>query len=267
MSLRRMLPFILINIFVSASVVLAILFWWDSRQTEPEPNSAIIPAASVISTDEPSLVQNNVPTEEPVLEVSDGPETYVVKAGDTLGSISRELDVSLDLLMEVNGIDNPNFLQVDQVLIIPGDDDLGNAGIETESSEQEPEITVTETMEALPSPIPTFPLAEGEAVVEISEITGVGDINEEAVAITNSGDRPIALLGWRLTDEDGRSYTFGQVTLFGEGAAILIHSGSGPESPADLFWGFDDAIWTDGETATLLDAEGTVRATYVVGSS
>jgi hypothetical protein len=56
------------------------------------------------------------------------------------------------------------------------------------------------------------------------------------------------------------------VTLFGEGAAITLHSGQGIEGPADLYWGFEEAILRPGETVTLVDGEGTVRATFVVGS-
>ena len=34
MSFRRMLPFILVNILVSATVVLAILWWWEGRKED-----------------------------------------------------------------------------------------------------------------------------------------------------------------------------------------------------------------------------------------
>jgi zinc D-Ala-D-Ala carboxypeptidase len=45
---------------------------------------------------------------------------YVVQDGDTLGAISARFGVSLDVLMQANGITDPASLQVGQVLTIPG---------------------------------------------------------------------------------------------------------------------------------------------------
>lgn len=253
MSVRRILPFVLVNIVVSAIVVLAILFWWDSRQSDAEP--PVVEPTNVVVI--PTLVATTVNVEEASSEDvvdEDGPPVYTVAAGDTLGSISREFDVSIEDIMLVNGLADPNFLQVNQELIIP----VG--GIPTEP----PPDTPTPAPEVTPSPISTELPTEGEAVVEIGEVIGVGSLADEAVSIVNSGNRPIALLGWRLRDEEGRAYTFGQVTLFGEGAAVLVHTEAGLDGPADLYWGFEQPIWQEGETVTLIDAEGTVRATYVI---
>jgi hypothetical protein len=129
-----------------------------------------------------------------------------------------------------------------------------------------PPATETPQPAEPPQPLDTQLPTGGEPIVEIADAVGVGQLDEEAILIKNSGETPIALLGWQLTDEDGRAYTFGQVTLFGEGAAITLHSGQGIEGPADLYWGFEEAILRPGETVTLVDGEGTVRATFVVGS-
>ena len=43
----------------------------------------------------------------------------MVEAGDTLASIANELDVLLEDLISLNGIQNPNVLRVGQVLLIP----------------------------------------------------------------------------------------------------------------------------------------------------
>ncbi len=48
-----------------------------------------------------------------------GPETYVVQAGDTLGAISLRYGVSLEAMMQANGLNNPNLLSVGQELKIP----------------------------------------------------------------------------------------------------------------------------------------------------
>lgn len=46
-------------------------------------------------------------------------DRYTVRAGDTLGAISARYDVSLDELMRLNGLTNPNTLQIGQVLLVP----------------------------------------------------------------------------------------------------------------------------------------------------
>jgi LysM repeat protein len=44
---------------------------------------------------------------------------YIVRTGDTLYSIARRFGVSLEALMQANGINNPNYIQAGQRLIIP----------------------------------------------------------------------------------------------------------------------------------------------------
>ncbi len=46
-------------------------------------------------------------------------EQYVVQPGDTLGSISQTYGVSLEALMQANGLADPNLLEVGQMLVIP----------------------------------------------------------------------------------------------------------------------------------------------------
>jgi len=257
MSARRLLAFILLNVIVSATVVLLILYFWDKRQPVSEEIAEqiiAVPTAPTLAAGGPIVEAPTVAAEDPLEESSEIP-LYTVQAGDTLGKISREFDVSIEDIMAANGMDNPNFLQVGQELIIP----VG--GIPTET----PPPTETVSPILSPTPISAELPVEGEANINIGDVTGAGDLEEEAVSIVNSGSRPMALLGWRLSDADGLTYTFGQVTLFGEGAAIILHTGSGQEGPSDLYWGFDEPVWELGESVTLVDSEGTVRATHIVG--
>lgn len=46
-------------------------------------------------------------------------QTYTVKSGDTLGRIAAKFGVTVDALAAANGIDDPNVIQVGQVLQIP----------------------------------------------------------------------------------------------------------------------------------------------------
>jgi LysM repeat protein len=45
--------------------------------------------------------------------------TYVVQTGDTLYSIALHFGVSVQDLMNANGLTNPNYIQIGQTLIIP----------------------------------------------------------------------------------------------------------------------------------------------------
>ena len=46
-------------------------------------------------------------------------EQYIVQPGDTLGSIAQTYNVSLEALMQANGLTDPNLLDVGQALTIP----------------------------------------------------------------------------------------------------------------------------------------------------
>lgn len=253
MPLRRMLPFIFINVIVSAAVVLGILYWWDARKEEQE---SLVPTPPVSVTQPTPLVTAAAvaqSTDTPVPE--DGPPTHIVKAGDTLGKLSEFYDIPLEDLMSANGISDPNLISVGQELVIP----LGGLATVTPVSSSTSETVPQEP----PTPIAIdTPSDEGEANVQISTVVGAGELVEEAVQITNLGSRQIALLGWKLADADGHHYTFGQVTLFGDGAAVQVHTEAGQDGPADLFWGLDAPIWTSGERATLLDGNESIVATF-----
>lgn len=52
---------------------------------------------------------------------------YIVQAGDTLGSIALQYDISVETLMEANEIADPNLLNVGMALNIPAPNPLGEA--------------------------------------------------------------------------------------------------------------------------------------------
>ncbi|MEM7113675.1 MAG: lamin tail domain-containing protein [Chloroflexota bacterium] len=256
MSVRRLLPMILLNILVSAAVVLAILFWWDGRLSEEEAvveATAVSVTATVVGATAEAFEAQITSTPEPTVA---GPTVHTVSGGDTLGSISAFYDVALDDIMEANGLTNPNLISVGQELIIP----IGGL---TEPTPVPPTST-PETGDSVPTPIPTEPAAEGEVVLEIRSVQGAGDLAAEAIEIVNNGSRQVGLQGWKLSDQDGFAYTFGRVTIFEGGAGVILHTTTGEDSPVDLYWGLAEAIWTSGERVTLVDTEGTEQATFVV---
>ena len=254
MSFRRMLPLILINVVISAVVVLGILYWWDGRRPE-ERETTDVAAVNLTTLPATTAAVAALPGTE-TAEPEEGPLVHVVQAGDTLGNISQFYEVPLDDIMAVNNLTDPNVLAVGQELVIP----VG--GLPTATSAPAP--TEAATAIAPVAPVATEPLVQGEAVIEILEVIGAGQLTEEAVQITNSGSSPVALRDWQLVDEDGHVYTFGQVTLFGDGAGVLVHTETGQDNSTDLYWGLEEPVWESGEVVTLLDAEGESQATLAV---
>ncbi len=259
MTLRRMLPFVLINILVSAVVVGAVLSLWEQRNP---PNQAAGVPTALAEAGESDLVgapPAGTPTTaeaapaEPTSEPTDACfTTYVIAIGDTLGSISVEFDVPLSDITTHNGITDPNFVSVGQQLIIP------LCGLATPTLPPEP------TAALIPTPLPTAAFQPGETTLQIAGVEGAGDLASERLTIANNGTAAVILTGWTLRDAAGTVYTFGQITLFGDGAALTLHTAAGPDSATDLYWGLDVAVWEAGETATLLDSAGNVQATFTL---
>ncbi|MEM7333121.1 MAG: lamin tail domain-containing protein [Chloroflexota bacterium] len=259
MSFRRMLPFILINICVSTAVVLAILFWWDSRQAGVEPvvqNPTSPITANATPTSGPvANTESNQPQPTTAPESTEAPPLHIVQPGDTLGTISQLYDVPMEDIMEANGLFDANVISVGQQLLIPVEGLI----------EPTVEPTATEEAAIVPTPIDTQPPPEsGEAIVEISQITAVSDVAAEAIQIRNVGTNSVALLNWKVADQDGFIYTFEQLTLFGDGAGIILHSRSGVDSVTEVFWGLETAVWSPGEIVTLLNADGSIVDTLTI---
>lgn len=269
-----MLPFIILNILVSAVTVLGILFWWQSQNVEeqlaPEAQTVvnlIDPAATMTAEAVQALVvelgdegapdEAGAGEEEPSAERDDGMELYVIQAGDTLGRLSTLYGVPLEDILLVNGIENPNILQVGQEILIPVN------GIPTPT----PTVTPTAVPDIPPTPIPTETFEQGEVIIEISEVVAPGTLNAEAVSIVNLGSRPVSLEGWQLSDSEGRTFIFPAITLFGDGAGILLHTEVGQSTALDLYWGLTEPIWQAGDVLVLQDTNGTEQATFTVGTA
>ncbi len=253
MALKRYVPFILLNVVVSAAMVAAVLYYWDQSQAEQRSIATFTSAAATAPVATAAAVATasappSVAAPTPVMV------RHVVKMGETLGSIAQQYDVALEDIIQLNNIPDPDVLSAGSKLIIP----LGGVPAATE------EHTPAPTLAGPPSPIPTEAPALGEAKVVVREILEVGRLAHERLVIANDGSRQIQLANWRLEDSHGNVYTFGPFILFGEGANVILHTASGTDTTSDLYWGLGFAAWEPGETATLRDADGTPRATFVV---
>jgi hypothetical protein len=103
-----------------------------------------------------------------------------------------------------------------------------------------------------------------EATIEITSVVGTGDLEQEVVMLQRAGEGELMLDGWVLADEDGHNYTFERLSLY-KGGAVQIYTRAGPSnSPIECFWGQDEPVWRTGETVSVLDPFGNLRASYVI---
>lgn len=120
-----------------AILLLLIVFTWQAGQQrllrpaveavqEPElspaPATVVVPTPTPTATPLPMPTATATPTATPFPTATPEPtmpRTYVVRPGDTLKDIAFEFDVSVQDLMQINGLTDPDTLQVGQVLIIP----------------------------------------------------------------------------------------------------------------------------------------------------
>ncbi len=75
----------------------------------PVPDVGLVGNPTIVAAAPPSGVQ----------------ESYTVQPGDTLGSIADSLGIPLEDLMRLNGLTDPNWISVGQILLLPTQVDLG----------------------------------------------------------------------------------------------------------------------------------------------
>lgn len=274
--LKRLLYYLLINIVISAATVWLVLSLWQKRNpTLPEestpqvvvvtatpapPTPAPAPVTAQPALPESQAIATQAPMPTPTLELVD----YIVQEGDTVGSIADQFEISIEAIVYVNQLSNPDSISVGQTLKIP----VGGLVIPTET-------TIPPTLVASPTPRPSLSPTTGpsptaaptltgdEPQVYIDSVVGVGDLSTERVLLRRSGLGELSLAGWQLSDRDGNVYTFPQLTLY-EGGAVSLNTRTGTNTVVDLFWNLGAAVWRPGEQVSLLDATGTLRAIYYI---
>ena len=136
----------LLGLTIGLALVLTSCFGGDDEtddsttttQASTPPPPPVDPPQPPQPPDEPVIFELPQPPDEPVIiavpplpppEVSDPPAPppvdptepliYTVQQGDTLFSIARQFGVSVDTLIEINDIANPDVIFVDDTLTIP----------------------------------------------------------------------------------------------------------------------------------------------------
>ncbi|MGC8786854.1 MAG: LysM peptidoglycan-binding domain-containing protein [Anaerolineae bacterium] len=90
---------------------------------QPPPTTIpLTPGPTVVSVAEasPTPFPTAIPTVYPTATTVPGQFEYTVQWGDTLYSLARRFNTTVDALVALNGLPNPNYIRVGQVLKITG---------------------------------------------------------------------------------------------------------------------------------------------------
>ncbi len=272
MSLRRMLPFLLINILVSTVTVVLVWSALQRRGAVVVEPSLPLATATLVEIAGENVSNENVAVEQPVSGVEcatppcdsaetaptllpatpeptqpAGPTVHIVQSGDSMGGISVEYDVSIDEILTANGLDDPNTIFVGQELIIPSGEEI---------------VTVDPANPPTPTAIPT--LQVGTSLFKITAVNNAGDVATEQVVIANVGSEAVDLTNWSISDDLGDTYTFPYLLLFGGGAAVTLHSTTGLDAGLTFYWDRDVPAWESGNVLILRNPEGEISAEFTV---
>ena len=284
----RLLVIALVPAVVSLLVTLLVLRVWDSQQGSQErvillptySGTALIPprgsgggeAAPVIEEEivEEPAAEGETPlppadvsaTDAPPVTIDPGCENpaHVVEAGQTLVTIATLYGQSLNEVVALNQLlnpdFNPDFISIGQTIVIP------ECGIPTLTPTLAPSDTPVPTR-IVPTPISTTtPAPAGTISITITQVINPGDITSEGVEIRNGG-APVNLEGWQIRGGSGERFTFPAFSLF-SGGTVIVYSGVGENSARALYWRRTQSVWGSGDTVELYDDDGDLQASLVI---
>jgi LysM repeat protein len=271
--LKRLFYIILINSVIAVATTLTVLYFWERNRAEPSAQVTVVmfvnptlnaafeagtPLAALLTeTPMPELTQEAgvFTTPEPTQIIE-----YRVKSGDTLSKIAMSFDASIDDILRLNGLSDPDLISVGEVLFIPASPLPTFTPVPPTTAA--PTITsrpVTPTPSLTPTPSPSG----NPARPVIESVIAPGDLANEKIKIARKGLGELSLLGWFIEDGNGHVYTFPRLNLF-EGGAVYMHSTKGLDSATDLYWGLAEPAWQPGEILILRDDQGQEQARYQV---
>ena len=114
--------------FITYSVlVVLIVSLMEPPAPVPTPTRTPVPTFTPTGTPQPTpilmptLPTTATPTVSATSTVTPTPSvrTHIVLPGETLVSIARGYDVAVEAILELNGLANPNVIEVGQELLIP----------------------------------------------------------------------------------------------------------------------------------------------------
>jgi len=100
-------------------------------------------------------------------------------------------------------------------------------------------------------------------VIEIQDVVGPGDLNNESVKLRRVGAGDLQLIGWTLNDGNGHTYLFPDFILNQDGA-VQVNSRAGENTAIALFWNEPAAVWTPGKTVMIYDPQNKLQAMFTI---
>jgi len=100
-------------------------------------------------------------------------------------------------------------------------------------------------------------------VIEIEAVIGAGDPAAEALVLKRIGEGELLLTGWKISNGRGSEYIFPYLVLNKNGS-VRLYTRGGVNSVIELYWGLAESVWHSGDTATLTDPQGNLRASFTV---
>ena len=254
---KRLFYYLIINVLVSACTMVAVLYAWE--RWRPQPQSAtLLQIQTEIAPPQQSPAAGGTVVPGPSETSQPAFETHIVEAGETLSAIALQYDVSIEDILQLNDLADPDSIDVGDVLLIPRP---GEALPAASATPRPP------TRTPLPAPtlgqVASATPAAGEPELQILTVIGAGELQDERVVIRQNGEGLVALQGWRLQDSDANVFVFPQVSLFKDGA-ITVYTRTGTNSVVELYWGLAQAIWQPGEVVSLVDPDGNIVAAFQV---
>lgn len=273
---RRQLAFIiLINTIVTVLVSSCVVWIVERRRPDPEelaalftPQAQTIPAvttipisnngadgASASTNPDASQAVELAPNSSQVTQNSAasnsntagsnaaGSDVYTVQAGDSLTGVANQFGLTIEQLLNINNLDNPDFVFVGQRLILPAGT-IAQSPSRPAAPTRQPSRTVTGQM-------------------QITIVDGAGTLDTEVALVVNESDAAFNLQGWTLGREGGPIYTFSNLPIF-PGGSVRIHSKAGNDTSVDVFWGQPDSVWSAGSVAQLVNVQGELVHTFTV---
>ena len=251
MNITRWASYLILNVIVSATVAVAVLMYWDKYQ-RPYAKIGANPGetANVDYGESQEYKSDEVISNESLHD----PTIYRVSAGDTIGRIALQFDLTVEELMKANNISDPNRLSIDQQLVIPVAKSL--------EPTLRPMATASATDTMTISDPDILPVTESSHSLEIRSVNAIGNLESERLVVVNWG-ATVSLLGWSIVSSEGETYDFPELRLY-ENGQVTVHTSVGNNTVTDLYWGKSESAWEPGVTMNLVDSNGSTHANYEI---
>ncbi len=253
---RRVLFYLLLNVFVSVMTVLVTLWFWNrgtARQLA-EVAPTLEQPVEVVADNVVEVLPTLTPVLDATQEAAVAAPVHEVVAGDTLGGIASQYEVDVEDIVSANNMTSESeILNLGQKLIIP----VAQPEPEEAAAAALPTSAVVE--------LATLPPANLDANVQIQAVVDPGVSSAEAIEIVAPSDdaSAIPMINWKIVGSNGREFVFPEITLYPTGE-VRINTGPGVNTATDLYWNQTSAVWTAGDSLSLVDPEGNVRSTFIV---